>query len=494
MSSISAQLQRNIGIALLGLGLSSCAIGPDFQQPTAPTAKSYTEKPLSTETASVIGTGPAGQAQQFMNGQDIPAQWWTLFRSPELDNLIKVGLNNSPNLVAAKARLRQAQENLNAQVGSAVLPTVDASFSPQREREVDAINQTTQTFTLYNASVNISYTLDIFGGSRRAAEALASQVDYEKFQMEAAYLTLTSNIVTTAVTVASLQAQIQASNNLIRAQQEQLAIVQKQFNLGGVSNADVLTQQTQLAQTRATLPTLEKNLAQTRHALAVLVGAFPSEIQLPTFELNKFELPTQLPVSLPSVLVRQRPDVRAAEALLHKASAEVGVASANLLPKFTLTGSYGFSSNKTSTLFDNTSVLWSLGGQVLQPIFRGGSLQAQRRSAVAAYDEAAANYKKTVLQAFQNVADSLRALETDAQALRAQKQAENAAQNALALTQKQYRLGSVSYLNLLNAQRQYQQTRINRIQAQAARYTDTAALFQALGGGWWNRTNGENHA
>lgn len=468
-------------------------VGPDFQQPAAPAAKRYTEKPLSSKTEGVTGTGSVGQPQQFVNGQDIPAQWWTLFRSTELDNLIKVGLNNSPNLAAAKARLIQAQENLNAQVGSTLFPAVDASLAKQRSREADPITEATQAFTLYNASVNVSYTLDIFGGSRRAVEALASHVDYEKFQMEAAYLTLTSNIVTTAVTVASLQAQIQATQDLIRSQQEQLTIVEKQFRLGGISNTDVLAQQTQLAQTRATLPALEKSFAQARNALAVLVGAFPSEIELPTFKLDKLQLPIQLPVSLPSVLVRQRPDVRAAEALLHKASAEVGVATANLLPKFTLTGSYGFASDKTSTLFDSTNALWSIGSQLLQPIFRGGSLQAQRRSAVAAYDEAAANYKQTVLQSFQNVADSLRVLETDAQALKAQKQAEDAAQTTLVLTQKQFRLGGVSYLNLLNAQRQYQQARINRIQAQAARYTDTAALFQALGGGWWNRTNGDHY-
>ena len=388
----------------------------------------------------------------------------------------------------------QAQENLNAQIGSTLFPAVDLSASKQREHGLDSTTAQVGTYNLYNTSVNVSYTLDVFGGSRRAIEALAAQVDYQQYQFEAAHLTLTSNIVTTAVTVASLQAQIQATQELIRAQQNELSIVQKQFNLGSVSNADVLAQQTQLAQTRATLPTLEKNLAQTRNALAVLVGAFPSEIQLPEFNLDKLQLPIQLPVSLPSTLVRQRPDVRAAEALLHKASAEIGVATANLLPQFTLSGSYGYASGNFHGLFDHANSLWSLAGQALQPVFHGGALQAQRRSAVAAYDEAAANYKQTVLQAFQNVADSLRALETDAQALQAQKQAENAAQNTLALTQKQFRLGGVSYLNLLNAQRQYQQTRINRIQAQAARYTDTAALFQALGGGWWNKTNGENHS
>jgi NodT family efflux transporter outer membrane factor (OMF) lipoprotein len=329
--------------------------------------------------------------------------------------------------------------------------------------------------------------LDIFGGARRELEALRSQVDYQNFQLEGAYLALTTNIVTTAVKEASLRAQIEATQDIITAQEKQLDLVEQQFNLGGASRPDVLTQRTQLAQTRATLPPLEKDLAQARHQLSVYAGNLPSDEGLPEFKLEALQLPQELPLTLPSQLVRQRPDIRASEALLHQANAEVGVATANLYPQITISGNYGSETTEFHNLFGSGTEVWSLGASLLQPIFHGGQLTAQRRAAIAAHDEAAAQYRETVLQAFQNVADTLRALEMDAKTLQAQADAESLARETLELTQKQFQLGAVSYLSLLNAQRQYQQTRINLVQAQAIRYADTAALFQALGGGWWNR-------
>ncbi|MEJ2034490.1 MAG: efflux transporter outer membrane subunit, partial [Deltaproteobacteria bacterium] len=302
------------------------------------------------------------------------------------------------------------------------------------------------------------------------------------------YLTLTANLATTAIQEASLRAQIDETLEMLAAERQQLALVERQFELGAVPRASVLTQQTELARTRSLLPPLEKRLAFTRHALAALAGRLPSEGGLPSFNLEALRLPEELPVSLPSALVRQRPDIRASESLLHEACAAVGVATANLYPQITLSGSYGVESSDVGDLFTGQNVIWNLGAGLLQPIFNGGELSARRRAAIAAYDQAAAQYRQTVLQAFQNVADVLRALETDARSVRAQADAETAAKTTLDLTRKQFDLGAISYLSLLVAQRDYLQARISLVAAQAQRYADTAALFQALGGGWWQRT------
>lgn len=466
-------------------------MGPDFRQPEAPKTNSYTATALPEETTATPGA--AGTAQRFISGQDIPAQWWTLFHSAALDQLIRQALRDSPTLDAAQATLRAAQENLRAQSGAAIFPSVDASVSGRRQKTSGAAQgqpgASNKLFNLYNASVNVSYSLDLFGGARRDLESLQSQVDYQRFQLEGAYLTLTANIVTTAVKEASLRAQIKAARDILISQEKQLEVVDNQFQLGAVSRSDVLAQQIQFAQTQATLPPLEKELAQTRHQLAVLAGKLPSEAVLPEFEFDSLLLPRELPVSLPSSLVRQRPDIRASEALLHQASAQIGVATANMFPQLTLSGSYGVETNKSRDLFSSgTPSVWNLGAALMQPLFHGGELSARRRAAVAVYDQVAAQYRATVLQAFQNVADVLRALDADASALKAQAEVETAARDALELTQKQFHLGAVSYLSLLNAERQYQQARVSLVQAQTARYADTAALFQALGGGWWNRT------
>ena len=278
----------------------------------------------------------------------------------------------------------------------------------------------------------------------------------------------------------------QATHELINANAEQLEIVKKQFYLGGASKADILTQQTQLAQTLASLPPLQKNLVQTRDALAALVGDLPNYGQIPLIKLCDLHLPTELPISIPSCLVRQRPDILAAEAQMHQFTAQIGVATANLLPQITLTGLNGREANIFKDLFNPHEAVWSLMAQVIQPIFQGGTLVARRRAAIAAYQQSCALYRQTVIQAFQNVADVLSAIEIDSYTLKAQAFAEKSAYDTLSLTKKQYKLGAASYLILLNAERQYQQAHINRIIAQAARYTDTAALFQALGGGWWN--------
>jgi NodT family efflux transporter outer membrane factor (OMF) lipoprotein len=487
--SVEVARQSRIGVtAIIICSLLGCAVGPDFQTPKAPTTRAYTAEALPAETDAAPGT--AGAAQRFAPGKDIPQEWWTLLHSEELDKLIRQALAESPTVAAAKARLREAAENRRVQYG-ALLPAVDANLSASRQRisaaEFGQPDNNVSVFNLYNASVNVSYSLDLFGGTRRKLEALQSQIDYQRFQLEGVYLTLTSNIVTTAVKDASLRAQIGAMKDIIEAQKKQLNIVEEQFRLGGAARSDVLAQRAQLAQTRAALPPLEKQLAQTRHQLAVLAGRLPSEATLPEFYLNDFQLPEELPVSLPSSLVRQRPDIRAAEEVLHAASAQVGVATANLYPQITLTGSFGLEAGTVGDLFSSGANIWSLGAGLLQPIFHGGALTAQRRAAIAIYDQAEAQYRDTVLQAFQNVADVLRALAGDASTLKAQAEAEEAARDTLDLTEKQFQLGAVSYLSLLNAERQYEQARLTLVQAQAARFADTAALYQALGGGWWSR-------
>jgi NodT family efflux transporter outer membrane factor (OMF) lipoprotein len=430
-------------------------------------------------------------------GKDIPGQWWQLFQNPALDQLIRQALADSPTLAAAHAALRQAQENLRARSGTEYYPQVDATLSGTRQKASAVIigqpNSNGFYYNLFNASVSVSYNLDLFGGGRRELEALRSQVDFQRFQQEAAYLALTANIVTTAVQEASLRSQIKATREIVAVQEQQLQLVDRQFQLGGASRAEVLTQQAQLAQIKATLPALEKELARTRNQLAVYVGKFPSEARLPEFTLEELQLPQELPVSLPSELARQRPDIRAAEELLHAASAQVGVATANLYPQITLTGSLGSQAAQLGSLLGNNTSVWGIGASLLQPLFHGGELTAKRRAAIAAYDQSAAQYRSIVLEAFRNVADVLQALDSDAATLAAQAEAERAARATFELTQRQFGFGAVNYLLLLNAQRQHQQARISLVQAQAARFADSAALFQALGGGWWNReadTNG----
>ncbi len=481
-------LVRVFGMSVV-LALCGCALGPDFKPPEPPASAdtSYTPTPLPAQTVGAQGV--AGASQHFALARDIPAQWWAVFHSEELDQLIRSALQQSPNLAAAQAALRQAQENFRAESGNREYPNVTGQLGVARER-VSAASlglPGSSVFTLYNASVNVSYTLDVFGASRRTLEGLQATADYQRFQVEATYLTLSANLVTAAIREASLRAQLQATREVLEAQQQQLAVIEKQFALGAIPRSTVLSQQAQVAQTIASVPPLEKSLTQTRHQLSVFAGRLPSEAGLPEFRLDSLALPEELPVSLPSALVRQRPDIRASEALLHVASAQIGVATANQYPQLTLSASYGSASTVARDLFSSGTGLWNVGAGLLQPLFNAGALSARRRAAVAAYEQAEAQYRSTVLGAFQNVADSLRALEIDAAALKAQAAAEALARESLELTTRQYRLGGISYLALLDAQRIYQQTRIALVQAQAARYADTAALFQALGGGWWNR-------
>jgi NodT family efflux transporter outer membrane factor (OMF) lipoprotein len=486
---MASHVRTAISAIMAGITLAGCAaVGPDFHSPKAPGIGSYTAAELPDRT--VVAQGAGGAAQRFVSGLDIPQAWWRLFRSEPLDRLVRLALVDSPTLALAQARIREARENRRAQFG-ALYPSLDVNASATRQKISGALFGQPDTgvpaFTLLNASVNVSYSPDLFGGTRRQIEALDAQIEYQQFQLEGAHLTLTASIVTTAVKEASLRLQLQVNREIAALLARELELVERRLRIGGASLADVLAQRTQLAQTEAALPPLERDLEQTRHQLAVLVGKLPGEAALPGLDLDEINLPEDVPVSMPSSLVRQRPDIRAAEALLHSAGARVGVATANLYPRITLTGSIGAVATTGGGLFDSTSSIWSLGAGLLQPVFHGGTLTAQRRAVVAQYDQAAAQYRETVLESFQNVADVLRALESDARSLRALAEAEMIARNALDLTRKQFEAGAVNYLLLLNAQRQYQEARLGVVGARAARLADTAALFQAMGGGWWNR-------
>jgi NodT family efflux transporter outer membrane factor (OMF) lipoprotein len=471
--------------------LSACAVGPDFKVPAAPLNAGYTPEahPAATPSSGVAG----GESQRFETGRDIPGEWWTVFHSKEIDGLIDQALRANPSLQAAQAALWQAKESLYAQRGK-LLPSISANGSGTREQFSPAEFGETGApfiFNLFQATVNVSYTPDVFGGQRRQVEAQAALADYQRFELEATYLTLTSNVVTAAIAEASLRGQIAATLDIIKVESDQLTVVRQQFDVGAATRTDVLTQESEVATTQATLPPLQKQLEEERHMLLALIGRFPNQGISDRMTLASLRLPTHLPLSLPSQFVEQRPDVRAAEAQLHQASAQIGVAIANRLPQFTLTGDYGAAGSKVATLFSPSTTVWSIAASGTQSIFDGFTLLHQERAAKAAYDEAEAQYRNTALQAFQNVADALRALQLDAATLKADYTALQAASATLDLARGQYRLGAIAYLTLLNSQRSYAQARLAVVQAQAARFADTAALFQALGGGWWNRVDVE---
>lgn len=464
--------------------LAGCMVGPDFHRPAAPTADRYTAQALP----AALGHG--NDAQRLVDGAAVPAQWWTLFHSPELDALVAQALQANPGLQAAQAALRQAQEAQAAGRG-ALYPSVTADYNASRQRVAGTLASPAASgydyYTLHTAQLEVSWAPYLFGGNRRALEALRAQTDVQRYQLEATRLSLASNVALAAINAAGLRAQIDATQAIIASQQQTLDSLQRQFAQGAVPEAAVAAQQAALAQAQASLPPLQKQLAQQHDALAALLGRAPAELPEAKIALADLQLPGELPLSLPSRLVEQRPDVRAAEAQLHAASAQVGVAEANRLPKFTLSANAGSSPTKISELFDHGTVFWNLAADVSQPIFNAGSLKHQQRAAEAALDAAKAQYRGTVIGALQNVADTLQALKSDADGLAAAQVAEQSAARSLAIAQKQFALGDVNHLAVLAAEQTRQQAAIALVQAQASRYSDTVALYQALGGGWWRQ-------
>jgi NodT family efflux transporter outer membrane factor (OMF) lipoprotein len=474
--------------------LAGCAVGPDFHRPAAPAVSRATEKPLPAATLAVATAG--GSAQRFVEGKDVAGDWWALFRSPRLTALIADALKQNPSLESARSTLRQAQEAALADKG-AWFPNLSGTLNRTRQELSLAESGQTgtgfqtsgTTFSVYTAQLNVSYTFDVWGQTRRTVEAAQAQAEQQRFQLAGATTMLAANTATAAINAAGLAAEIAAEEALVKAERDLLNTVKRQFEDGAATGSDVATQEAQLANTEALLVPLQTQLAQTRDQLAAYLGRVPSEADIPAFALDELTLPGELPVSLPSQLVDQRPDIRASEAQLHTATAQVGVAISNRLPQLTLSALVGTAPATIGDAFTPGNGIWALTNQLLAPIFQGGTLVHQQHAAEAQARAAAANYRNTVVTAFQNVADVLTALQQDALALAANQEAERAAARSLELTRVQYGAGGVPYLSVLTAETQYQTAVIGLLKARTARYTDTVALYVALGGGWWHRND-----
>lgn len=466
--------------------LSACTVGPDFARPKPPATDQYNrgQDPADTVVA-------AGQAQHFERGVGPIANWWSLFKSKQLDAVVAEGLANNPSMEAAQASLRQSSDNLQAGYGI-FYPQVSADFNGSRQKFSPArigSSAPSSIFNLITLSASVSYALDIFGGEHRVIENLQSQVDFQRSNVLGTYLALSGNIVNTTIAMAAYQEQIQFTEQLIASQREQISLAEKQAQAGTVSYETVLSLRSQLAALEATLPPLQQRLSQSEHLLSTLAGHSPSEWTPPHVSMAELSLPGDLPLSLPSELVRQRPDILAAEAQLHAASANIGVATAAQFPSFTLNGSFGQNSTSMSGLLGKNANFWSVGGDVSAPLFNGGTLSARKQAAVDAYQQSLALYRQTVLAAFAQVADTVRALEHDAETMQAEARSAEAAEESLRLIQINYQAGMINYLQVLIADIQYHQAKINYMQAQTQRLQDTTALFVALGGGWWKATN-----
>lgn len=453
--------------------LNACAVGPDFKSPEPPPAQGYLP------------------GQSLAARSDVPGRWWDRFRSQRLSKLIDDGLERNTDLQAAEAALRVAQANSYSQRGT-LFPIITAGFDGNRQQvptEVVSTNSATgrNIYSVNTAQVSVSFVPDLFGGTRRLIESSEALAEAQAFQREGVFLTLSANIALAAIQEASLRGQITVTRKLIDIQNQSLSTLKIQYERGQIALPDVVAQETAVAQARLLLPTLEKQLEQQRNLLAYLTGRLPSEGIPESFQLGSFSLPRPLPVSLPADLIRQRPDVRAAEANLRSANAQIGVAIASRLPQIALTGNAGSSASTIANLFTPQTALWMVAGSAAQTVFDAGAKEYKQRAAEAATDQALALYKSAVLAACQNVADVLRALKADERALAAAIAAETSANRSIELARAQIERGQFTISILLTAQQAYLQASLARVQAQAARLADTVALFQALGGGWWNR-------
>ena len=475
-------------LALIALGVAvpaGCSFEPPLKVPPAPLVKSYTAGSSPTKIAAISGVGAAGQAQAFAYGAKVESRWWKLYNSRAIDRLVHRAIINSPTLTAAAATLQEAHENLKS-VEGLFYPQLGLSTTGQRQRQSGAgFGGPTRIYSLYTGELQVSYDPDIFGLNRIVMHSYKAQEDQQRYALQEAYLTLEGNTVTTAIQVASLEARVKTTESLVRNEAYILKIVRQQYHLGAVTYLDVVNQESQVAATQATLPPLEQSLSAARHALAVLLGRIPSQARIPSLNLNLLNLPASLPVSMPSALVHQRPDILSAEAQLRAGDAQVGEAVAKMYPLIQITGDIGFENGRIANFFDASSLIWSVAGGLTQTIFDGGTLRANKRAAEAALQAVIADYRYTIINDFSQVADALRAVQHDAQTLRYEQQAYVAARRAYQLARWEYKAGSVDYTTFLTAQVQYQQSSLAVVTAQSQRYADTAALFVAMGGGWW---------
>jgi NodT family efflux transporter outer membrane factor (OMF) lipoprotein len=462
---------------LAAAAVCGCAVGPNFHAPAAPQTNHYTAQPLPSDDTGGV---------HVVAGADPPPDWWRGFGSDEIDSLVQQALRANPNMQAAEATLRQSLENVAAQRGY-YFPTVQAQGSATRNRDATQVLSPTltsgaSTYSLYTPQLTVGFVPDLFGGNRRQVESLQAQADANRFEYDAAYLTLVANVVSAAIQEAGLRAQVQATQQVIELERESLSVMRAQLDLGAIAEGDVLAQQAALAQIEATLPPLLKGLDQQHDLLAALTGQLPGDAPDTTLVLDQLRMPAEIPVGVPSELVQHRPDVRAAQAQLHAATAEVGVAIANMLPQITITGQIGNVATQGTQVFSDMNEFWTLGASLSQTLFAGGTLYHKERAARAGIDIAGAQYRQAVLTAFQNVADALRALAADADAVTLEERGFQASSASLEIAKQQYGLGAVGYLALVSAQQTYQQAAIGRAQALMNRYSDAAALFQALGG------------
>lgn len=489
------RLRRRCGRLALAMGwavvLFGCAVGPDFVRPVPPQVTRYT----ATKTPAVMAPGAGEPAQQLASGQAISAQWWALYRSQRLNQVLDQAIADSPTLAAAKATLAQAQQAV-MQAQGGYYPRLDIAANAQHQRTTSSrlvgngpsAAAVSTTSNLYSLGPTVNFAPDVFGGTRRRVEQQEALAENQRYQLAAAYLTLTGNAVTQAINIASTRLQINAVQDIIADDERNLRLVRLKFEAGKAARLDVLTAESQLANDRTQLPPLQQQLSAAHHALSVLIGKFPGQWSAPDFDLSEFTLPAELPVSVPSDLVRQRPDILAAEAQLHASSAAIGVAASQLYPSITLSGSLGVEALSTATLFRASSKFWSLVANLTAPIFQGGVIEAQKQAAVDALRASAATYQQTVLTAFGQVADVLNALAHDAELVSAQKNALDSSAASLRLQRLSYEAGKSDVLGLLDAQRTYQQAQLGYARAQAQRYRDTSQLFVAMGGGWWETT------
>lgn len=465
--------------------MAGCVVGPDYERPDLQLPAGYLPGNEAPDARS--------DAQRFVDARSIPARWWRAFGSAQIDDLVDQAFTANPSVGSAIAALEQAKWNVRAQEG-AFFPQVTGEWASTRQKlPAHEIAQRRslkgEIFTLHTPQVSVGFLPDVWGKNHRAVEALLSVADAQYFQLEATYLTLATNVVVAVIQEAALADQIAATRDIVNINKRILGLLKKEFDAGAAAGLDVASQEAQFAQTEALLPPLEKAYQQQRNLIAVLTGRYPADTDRRPTSLHAIRLVHELPVIVPSQLIEQRPDVRGSEAQVRQANAEIGVATANLLPQFGISGDVGWSALTLSELFTPQSLVWSITGSVMQPIFDGGTLRAKRQASIAALMEAASVYRSTVLTAVQNVADVLRAIEADNKAVRAAIAYEKASDKALKMVETELKAGQVAISVLLTSQQNYQQARLSVIQSRALLYADTAALFQALGGGWWNDEN-----
>ena len=482
---MKSMLIKSLGLAA-GLLVTGCSSEPPTEPP--PPAKDLGYSPSGAP--NIPSVGKAGTDQHFAVGHEVSGEWWGLFKSQALDGLVTQAIAGNQDLAVAQANLAAAHEAVLVAAGG-LYPQVDFNASGSRQRnnfEAFGINLfPPKEFNTFSLGPAVSYSFNPAGPTIHQVERQRALEDFQNHELKAAYLTLTGSAVTEAIAIASLNAQIKAVNDMLADDETNLKLVQDMVRAGAGTDLDIQTANSQLATDRTQLPPLRQQISVAQHALAVLVGKTPASWQPPEFELDQLTLPGQLPVSLPSALVRQRPDILEAEAQFRASAASVGIANAALYPQFTLTADVLQTFLKPERIFDPVSNVWAVGANLAAPIFHGGTLQAQKREALHTYDASVATYTQTVLSAVGQVADLLDALAHDAEELSAQQTAYNAAESAVQLTRTSFQLGNTTLLQVLDTQRQLQQAALGVARAEGQRFLDSTQLFVALGGGWWNR-------